>query len=154
MIQLDNTLLKAEFDSKDRRLYCTEEPRTRISCAATPYADRPRSADRPAALGPRRRKPFSLHGHACDNRIFLPCEGLGALRSASSLAESKNPLGREAAAVGYSSPVVYDGRVYAVKTAGVLACADAADGTILWQIRLKGPIYATPVLADRHLSSG
>jgi outer membrane protein assembly factor BamB len=57
-------------------------------------------------------------------------------------------------ASGYSSPLFYEGRVYAVNTAGVLNCADAANGKILWQERLKGKgnqYWASPVVADGKL---
>ena len=43
------------------------------------------------------------------------------------------------------------GRVYRIKSPAILMCADAADGRILWQQRLKGRIWATPVVADGHL---
>jgi outer membrane protein assembly factor BamB len=57
-------------------------------------------------------------------------------------------------ASGYSSPVFYDGRVYAVNTAGVLNCVEAANGKSLWQERLKGKsnqYWASPVVADGKL---
>ncbi|MCX7668593.1 MAG: PQQ-like beta-propeller repeat protein, partial [Anaerolineae bacterium] len=46
---------------------------------------------------------------------------------------------------------VHEGRVYVTKSAGVLACADATNGKVLWQVRLRGPIWATPALAGGHL---
>lgn len=49
------------------------------------------------------------------------------------------------------SPVVHRGRIYGIKSAGVLACADAATGDLLWQLRLEGPFWATPVAAGNHL---
>jgi outer membrane protein assembly factor BamB len=57
-------------------------------------------------------------------------------------------------ASGYSSPLFYEGRVYAVNTAGVLNCGDAANGKTLWQERLKGKssqYWASPVVADGKL---
>ena len=53
--------------------------------------------------------------------------------------------------VGSASPVVHDGKIYIVKRAGVLSCGDTAEGDVLWQLRLKGTFWATPVLADGHL---
>ena len=35
--------------------------------------------------------------------------------------------------------------------AGAALPSCAADGNILWQLRLKGPIYATPVLDTNRL---
>jgi outer membrane protein assembly factor BamB len=57
-------------------------------------------------------------------------------------------------ASGYSSPLYYEGRVYAVNTAGVLNCADAASGKTLWQERLKGKsnqYWGSPIVADGKL---
>ena len=51
---------------------------------------------------------------------------------------------------GSASPVVHDGRAYALKRPAILVCGDLADGRVLWQLRLKGPVWATPVLADGH----
>ena len=42
-------------------------------------------------------------------------------------------------------------RVYFLKPPGILVCCDVADGRVLWQLRLKGPFWATPVLADGHI---
>jgi len=42
-------------------------------------------------------------------------------------------------------------RAYTIKPPGILVCGNAADGKVLWQLRLKGPIWATPVLADGRL---
>src|SRR5205823_14418914 len=49
---------------------------------------------------------------------------------------------------GYPSPLYYQGRVYAVSSQGVVLCADAADGKVLWDERVKGPIAASAVAAD------
>jgi outer membrane protein assembly factor BamB len=47
-----------------------------------------------------------------------------------------------------ASPLYYQERVYALNNAGVLTCADAASGKVLWQERLKGPFSASLVAAD------
>jgi hypothetical protein len=84
--------------------------------------------------------------------IYLPSEGgLTALRW--------NPSGRTLATlwhskrlqIGNASPIVAGGRLYTLKSGGVLVCADAGDAHVLWQLRLKGPFWATPVLADGRL---
>jgi outer membrane protein assembly factor BamB len=53
----------------------------------------------------------------------------------------------------YSSPLYYRERVYAVNSAGVLNCADAANGNMMWQQRLsnKGPYWSSPVAAGDKL---
>jgi len=51
---------------------------------------------------------------------------------------------------GAPSPIVCDGRVYALAGA-ILKCADAKTGELLWQLRLKGQHWATPVVAGGHM---
>jgi outer membrane protein assembly factor BamB len=84
--------------------------------------------------------------------IYLPCEGgLIALRWDPS-ARSLTPLWRSTRlSIGNASPIVHDGRLYTLKTGGVLVCSESNDGSLLWQLRLKGPFWATPVLADGRL---
>jgi outer membrane protein assembly factor BamB len=45
------------------------------------------------------------------------------------------------------SPLIYQGRVFAVNRAGALTAADAKTGDVVWQMRLKGPFTSTPVAA-------
>ncbi|MGA2034285.1 MAG: PQQ-binding-like beta-propeller repeat protein [Thermoguttaceae bacterium] len=87
----------------------------------------------------------------CGQRIYLPAYGLHALLSESS--------GRRVQALWYQprlrldnpSPVADGNRVYVVKPPGILAGIDAGDGHVAWQLRLQGPFWATPILADGHL---
>ena len=85
-------------------------------------------------------------------RIFAPAAGITALdlkpgESAPSRAWDSNRL-----AVGNASPVVYDGKVYLLASrSGVLTCGDAETGDQLWQLRLSGTFWATPVVAGGHL---
>ena len=84
------------------------------------------------------------------NRIYLPANGIHALeydpqtRSATLLWNEQRLRG------GNCSPVASGNRVYVVKPPAILICGDAADGSILWQVRLKGPVWSTPVVADGH----
>jgi len=88
----------------------------------------------------------------CGDTIYLPAEGLHALRySPASSGKVKRLWHEKRLRCGNSSPVVHDGRTYTIKPPGILVCGNAADGEVLWQLRLKGPIWATPVLADGRL---
>jgi len=49
-----------------------------------------------------------------------------------------------------ASPVFHEGRLYTLKSPGILVSSDAATGKVLWQLRLQGPIWATPVIAGGH----
>lgn len=49
----------------------------------------------------------------------------------------------------YASPLVYEGRLYAVNNSAILLnCTDLQSGNVLWQQRVKGPFSASPVAAD------
>ncbi len=84
-------------------------------------------------------------------RIYLPAIGLHALRY--------DPQRRTVEKLWYDerlrsdncSPVVAQDRCYVIKPPNILMCADAADGRTLWQLRLKGPFWATPLMAGRRL---
>jgi outer membrane protein assembly factor BamB len=52
---------------------------------------------------------------------------------------------------GMSSPLIYDGRIYAAASSGMLVCADAKTGKTIWDIRLKGPFSGSPVAGDGKL---
>jgi outer membrane protein assembly factor BamB len=47
----------------------------------------------------------------------------------------------------YASGLYYQGRLYTL-AGPALSCGDGATGKILWQERLKGPFWASPVAAD------
>jgi outer membrane protein assembly factor BamB len=85
-----------------------------------------------------------------DNRIFLPAGGMTVLEvpateSAPSLLWTSNKV-----APGNSSPVIDGDRLYVLTKAGILTAADAQTGQLVWQTRLKGTFWATPVVADGY----
>lgn len=47
-----------------------------------------------------------------------------------------------------SSLVYYDGLLYLTNDIGILTCADATTGARVWQARLNGVFFASPVAAD------
>jgi outer membrane protein assembly factor BamB len=57
-------------------------------------------------------------------------------------------------ATGYTSPLVYQGRVYGIGRAGTMICADLKTGREVWSERIgKGShkFWASPVAADGHV---
>ncbi len=52
---------------------------------------------------------------------------------------------------GAASPAVRDGRIYTINRAGVLNCGDTATGQVLWQQRLKGALWASPVIVGDRI---
>jgi outer membrane protein assembly factor BamB len=86
--------------------------------------------------------------------LFAPIDGLTALRRNGASQGVEPAWHQSSLAPANVSPVVDDGRLYTIKSAGVLACADAATGKTLWQLRLqrgRTGIWATPAVADGHL---
>jgi outer membrane protein assembly factor BamB len=49
-----------------------------------------------------------------------------------------------------ASPVVHDGKVY-VLSGSIAKCGDLQTGELLWQSRLEGRFWASPILAGGHL---
>ncbi len=88
----------------------------------------------------------------CGSRVYLPALGLHALQYDPARGEVKPAWHEQRLRSGNSaSPVVDDGRCYTIKPPGILVCGDAEDGRVVWQLRLKGPFWATPVAADGQL---
>jgi outer membrane protein assembly factor BamB len=52
---------------------------------------------------------------------------------------------------GAASTIVDGNYLYAVNRSGVLTCASAVTGKTVWQQRLKGSFWATPVIAAGHM---
>jgi outer membrane protein assembly factor BamB len=83
-------------------------------------------------------------------RVLLPVSGgLTCLKSdGEKMAEVwKSPK----LATGYTSPLVYQDRVYGIGRAGTLICADLKTGKELWNERVgkgKGQFWASPIAAD------
>ena len=86
------------------------------------------------------------------SRIYLPANGLTALdaepgATAANIAWDSNRL-----APGNASPVIDGDKVFLLAArAGVLTCGNAKNGDLLWQLRLKGTFWATPVVAGGHV---
>jgi outer membrane protein assembly factor BamB len=82
--------------------------------------------------------------------IFVPSQGVKAIGRS---ADGKVKLLWKSSKLnpGAASPVVNAGRIYTVSNAGVLACGNASSGEVLWQLRLKGRFWATPVMAGDYL---
>jgi len=89
---------------------------------------------------------------AGDGVIFAPAAKFTALRPAKN-ADAEPEVLWESVKLrpGYCSPIAHQGLVYVVANAGIVNCADAKTGDILWTQRLDGPFCASPLLADGKL---
>jgi outer membrane protein assembly factor BamB len=83
--------------------------------------------------------------------LFVPANGIRAVRMPQVGDKAETEWTAPRLSFGAASPVVHDGRIYTVNRAGVLVCGSTGDGNVLWQLRLKGAFWATPVLAGGHL---
>lgn len=87
---------------------------------------------------------------ASDGIVYVPTDKFTALRPT---------LGKEPEILwqsiklrpGYCSPVVHGGLVYVVNGGGIVNCADAKSGEVLWTHRLDGAFSASPLIADGKL---
>ena len=50
-----------------------------------------------------------------------------------------------------SGPIVDGDRLYVLNNVGVLTCADTATGENVWQVRIGGTHWSTPVIAGGHM---
>jgi outer membrane protein assembly factor BamB len=83
-----------------------------------------------------------LHG----NLLLAPMNGLTALRLNESSDAPEILWDSRRMSPGSPSPVVYDGRVYTLNGA-IVKCGDLRTGELIWQLRLDGTHWATPVIA-------
>jgi outer membrane protein assembly factor BamB len=83
--------------------------------------------------------------------IFSPGEKMTALRPGNGKTEPSIQWQSLKLKPGYCSPIAYQGRLYVVNGNGVVNCADAKTGDIIWTQRVDGPFSASPLLADGKL---
>src|SRR5687768_2212556 len=79
-----------------------------------------------------------------DGVLFVPSHGLTVLEPAGAGQPPKQLWRSAQLRPGTASAVVLNKRVFTLNEAGVMTAGDAADGSRLWQLRLKGPFSATP----------
>lgn len=85
------------------------------------------------------------------DRIYIPGDGMTVLQLAEGNPTPDIAWDSTQIKPGAASPVVKEGHIYAVNSAGVLVCADTRNGDVIWRLRLKGRFWATPVLVGSHL---
>jgi outer membrane protein assembly factor BamB len=83
--------------------------------------------------------------------LFVPSHGLTALKPGRTGTAPQELWRSSQLRPGTASPLVLNDRIYTLNDAGVLNCGDIANGTRLWQLRLKGPFSASPVAAGNFI---
>ncbi|VAX41492.1 hypothetical protein MNBD_PLANCTO02-18, partial [hydrothermal vent metagenome] len=80
--------------------------------------------------------------------VFIPSKGITAVKPIAASDAPKVLWNKGRLSPATSSPFFYRHKIYTVNRAGVINCANATTGDILWRLRLKGPFGATPVAAN------
>jgi outer membrane protein assembly factor BamB len=84
-----------------------------------------------------------------DGLILAPAGHLLALQPATGKRSPKLVWQASQLRPNISSPLYYKKKCYAINPPNILACADAADGKLLWRQRLaEGTYWASPVAAN------
>ncbi len=85
--------------------------------------------------------------------VYAPSDKFTALRPGKGDAEPEVLWQSVKLRPGYCSPIAHDGLVYVVNGGGIVNCADAKTGDILWTHRIDaaGAYAASPLLADGKL---
>ncbi len=112
------------------------------------------------AIDPHTGREAGVYDHWCDtmasavtdqDRVYLPAAGIHALAYDWKTSSLRWLWTSDRLRGSAPSPAVCGGRLYVLKPPGIAVCADAETGEILWQLRLKGNFWASPVIADGHL---
>ena len=83
--------------------------------------------------------------------IFLPSQGITALRSTAGKPEPEIVWKSNQLQPGAASPVVADGKLYLINRSGVLVVADCDTGDIVSRTRLEGSFWSSPLVCGNHL---
>ena len=84
------------------------------------------------------------------NGIYFPANGIQALQY-DPASRTLEPLWFEARLRGNnSSPVAFGNRILQVRNPAILTCADLESGQKLWDVRLEGAVWATPLVAGEY----
>ena len=86
-----------------------------------------------------------------DGVVYAPGEKFSAVRPIKGKDEPELLWQSIKLRPGYCSPIAHQGRVYVVTGGGVVNCADAKTGDVIWTHRAEGPFAASPLLADGKL---
>jgi outer membrane protein assembly factor BamB len=80
--------------------------------------------------------------------LYLPVGGVSKVKLTDKGATEKPEWSAKQLQTGYSSPLVYSGKVFTASSQGLIACADAKSGKVLYTERAKGAFSASPVAGD------
>lgn len=83
--------------------------------------------------------------------LYLPTSGVTAVKLGTDGAKEDAWKGTGLSTKN-ASPLVFAGRVYTVSDSGIVTCADAGTGKVIWKERVKGgAVSASPIVGDNKL---
>lgn len=82
---------------------------------------------------------------ASGDELFIPANGLTVMKLAAAGEEPKKVWNQTNQRPGTPSILASGEKLFLINNAGVLTCANRRDGTVAWEIRLKGPFSGSPV---------
>jgi outer membrane protein assembly factor BamB len=80
--------------------------------------------------------------------LYLPVAGVSKFKIGEKGMDEKPAWTARDLQTGYSSPLIYEGKVFALGAQGFVSCADAKTGKLLYKERAKGAFSASPVAGD------
>lgn len=86
-----------------------------------------------------------------DGVIYAPSNGITALAPKSNGQAPDEVWRSKQINPATISPVVLNGRIFSINSAGVIATADTKTGGAGWKLRLTGPFSGSPVGSGKHL---
>jgi outer membrane protein assembly factor BamB len=86
-----------------------------------------------------------------DDRIIIPANGLTVLKLAPDASVPSLVWDSSQLSPSPASPIIVRDRVYTINGAGVLSCGDIETGKRLWQVRIGGRHWSTPVVAGDRM---
>jgi outer membrane protein assembly factor BamB len=82
---------------------------------------------------------------ASGDELFIPSNGLTVMKLGAAGEEPGKVWNQSNQRPGTPSVLVVGEKLFLINNAGVLTCANRRDGTVTWEIRLKGPFSGSPV---------
>ncbi len=80
--------------------------------------------------------------------LYLPVGGVSKFKIDEKGPAEKAEWAAKEMQTGFPSPLVYEGKVFALSAQGFVTCANAKTGKVLYKERVKGAFSASPVGAD------
>jgi outer membrane protein assembly factor BamB len=80
--------------------------------------------------------------------LYMPVGGVTAIKLGAKGPEGEPVMKAKDIQPGMPSPLVYMGKLYATNGRGVVMCADAKTGKLLYKEALKGAFSASPIAGD------